>query len=197
MKRLKNLLVFSFFASFLSVAVVSCSSNETTNTTDLAATNTTTAVAKIDSSITDTIISGTRDVKQNIAAKSYYYKNLASFEKGETKTRLEDLANLADKKVSLVVLYEAGAPWAEIFHSGNFEITGDDQMNGLMASYNLQITAQFVINDSNEGIVMEPNEMLENPLEAARELSMVDHVLMVNLKEVPSTENTATVNTEK
>jgi hypothetical protein len=186
MKRIKILLVFSILASFFSLTVVSCSNNDTT-----VAATTTTTTAKADSSITDTFSLETRTLKKNIAAKSYYYKTLASFEKGITKSDLEELANLVGKKVSLVVLYEANAPWAETFNSGNFEITGDDQMNGLMASYDLQIVQQFSIDASNKGIVMEATTTLENPIEAAREVSMVDHVLMVNIKEVPATIVTA------
>lgn len=190
MKRIKTLLVWSFFASFLSLIIVSCTNETTTNTT-----NTTTVTS--DSSIADTSAMGTRTVKKKVAAKSYYYKNLASFEKGKTTLELEDLADLTDKKVSLVVLYEANAPWAEIFNSGKFEITGDDHMNGLMQSYNLQIIQQFAIDQANEGIVMEPKLTLENPIEAARELSMVEYVLMVHVKEVPKSTSTVTADTEK
>ncbi|MBL4648126.1 MAG: hypothetical protein JKY03_00215 [Aureispira sp.] len=191
MRRIKKILAFSFFASFLSLIVISCTNKETTETT------TTTSTVKVDSSITDTLSSGTRTLKNNIAAKSYYYKNLATFEKGKTTFELEDLANMTNKEISLVVLYEANAPWAEVFKSGIFEITGDDQMNGLMESYDLEIIKQFAIDGSYEGIVMEPKSILQNPIEAAREVSMVDHVLMVHIKEVPIITNTNTADTEK
>lgn len=190
MKRIKILSVFSFLISFSSLFLISCTNSEATDTTI-------TTTVKVDSSITDTISSGTRTVKKKIAAESYYYKNLVTFEKGKTTTKLEDLANLTDKKVNLVVLYEADAPWAQIFNSGAFEITGNDQMNALMTSYNLQIIQQFAIDDSNEGIVMEPTVILNNPIETAREVSMVDHVLMVHIKEVPNTINKVTADTEK
>lgn len=190
MKHIKILLIFGFFASFLSLTTVSCTNNETTDTTSA-------TTVKADSSIADTSSLGTRTVKNKVAAKSYYYNNLASFKKGKATLELEDLASLAGKKVSLVVLYEANAPWAEFFNSGKFEVTGNDHMNGLMDSYNLQITQQFAIDDANEGIVMEPKTALENPIEAAREVSMVDHVLMVHLKEVPTSTNTVTADTEK
>ncbi|WP_052595132.1 hypothetical protein [Aureispira sp. CCB-QB1] len=189
MKRIKTLLVFAVFASLLSLVVVACTNNEASNTTD--------TTTKADSSIIDTSTLGTRTVKKKVAAKAYYYKSLASFEKGKVSLELEDLASLADKKVSLVVLYEANAPWAQIFSSGEFSITGDDHLNGLMESYNLQIIQQFAIDDANEGIVMEPKEILEDPIEAAREVSMVEHVLMVHVKEVPESTSTAIADTEK
>ncbi|MFT5647420.1 MAG: hypothetical protein ACI976_002110 [Aureispira sp.] len=185
MKRIKTLLVFSFFTTFLSLIVISCTNDKTPDT------------VKVDSSSTPTLSLGTRTVKKNIAAKSYYYKNLVTFEKGATTFELEDWANLINKKISLIVLYEAHAPWAEVFKPGKLEITGNDQMNGLMESYNLEIIKQFAINDSNEGIVMVPKSILENPIETARKISMVDHVLMVHIKEVPTPTNIATSGTEK
>lgn len=189
MKRIKTLLVLSFFTSFLSLTVISCSYDKTPETI--------TDTVKVDSSRARIVSLGTRAIKKNIAAKSYYYKNLATFEKGETTFQLEDWANLINKKISFVVLYEANAPWAEILKSGELKITGDDQMNGLMASYDLEITKQFAIDDSNEGIVMVPKSILENPIETARKISTVDHVLMVHIKEVSPPANTVTSGTEK
>jgi hypothetical protein len=191
MKRINFLLISSFFASFLSLFVISCSNNATTDTVD----NNTTV--KADSSVTDTIAAGTRTIKKKIAAESYYYKNLITVENGMITSKLKDLANLADKKVNLVVLYEADAPWAQIFNSGAFEITGDDQLNTLMEYYGLQIIQQFAIDASNEGIVMEPISLLENPIETAREVSTVEHVLMVHIKEIPTAKNKVTTDTEK
>ena len=74
MKRIKNLLVFSFLASFSSLIAVSCSSNETTDTASTVV-KTTETIAKVDSSINDTISLGTRTVKKQIAAKSYLQSN--------------------------------------------------------------------------------------------------------------------------
>ena len=59
-------------------------------------------------------------------------------------------------------------------------------LNGLMDSYELEIVKQFEIDDTNEGFVLEPNTMLENAVETAREISMIEHILMVQVKEVPS-----------
>lgn len=190
MKRVKTLMVFFLLTSFLSLTVVSCTNNEEETKT----TNTTTTS---DSSIVDTSSLGTRTVTKKISAQAYYYKSLASFSKGAATLELDDLATLADKKVSLVVLYESNAPWAEVFNSGKYEITGNDHLNGLMESYNLEITQQFAIDDENEGIIMQPKENLDDPIEVAREVSMIDHVLMVHLKEVPPATSTVTADTEK
>jgi len=182
---MKRILTFSFFTCFLSWSAISCTNNGTIKTTTTA-----TTTSKVDSSII-----GTRNANK-IAAKSYYYKNLARLEKGKITLESDDWTNVIDKKIHFVVLYKANAPWAEVFKSGIFDITGNDEMNGLMASYDLKIIKQFSIDPSNEGIVIEPKIILENPIEAALKISMVEYVLLVNIKEVPTT-NTTTVDPEK
>lgn len=164
--------------------VVSCSSDQTetadANTTDVESTEI-----------------NTRSASSKVSAKEYYYTNLAVFENGYTKVDLETLATLEGKKVNLVILYEADAPWAEIFNEGIYSETGNDTFNGLMESYELDIVQQFAIDEDNEGLVLEPNALLENPVEAARELSLVENVLMVQIKEVPQEDDlntTADVN---
>lgn len=164
--------------------VVSCSSDQTAtadaNTTDVESTEI-----------------NTRSAANKISAKAYHYTNLATFKEGFADADLETLATLEGKNVNLVVLYEADAPWAQIFSTGRYEETGDDTFNGLMASYQLDIVQQFAIDEDNEGLVLEPNALLENPVEAARELSLVNDVLMVQIKEVPQEEDintTADVN---
>ncbi len=140
-------------------------------------------VAPAPSKIENTI--NTRGNQQQVAIKAYHYKTLASFKKGQAEITLYDLAALAGKQINLVVLYEANAPWAEVFNTGKYNATGDDNLNGLMAAYNLEIVKQFAIDGDNEGLVLEPNVALTDPIEAAKELSMIDHVLMVEVKEVP------------
>ena len=129
----------------------------------------------------------TRSTQQRIEAEAYHYKTIAAFRDGEAE-HLADLAALQGKPINFVILYEALAPWAEVFGTGQYQQTGDDHLNGLMESYNLEIVKQFAIDDENEGLVLEPNNAIENPIEAAKELSMVDHVLMVEVKEVPPTD---------
>lgn len=174
MKVLKNFLQFSFLAMF-ALMVVACSSDQTetadANTNDVESTEL-----------------NTRGMQNKVMAKAYHYKNLASFAHGQAKLDLKDLATLEGKQINLVVLYEATAPWAETFNTGKFDKTGDDTLNGLMESYELDIVKQFAIDEDNEGFVLEPNTSLDNPVEAARELSLVDHVLMVHVKEVPAEE---------
>lgn len=190
MKHLTNLLSFGFIVLLISLSTVSCT-NETPPNNHITS-------IKTDTSVTDSSELKTRALKKKIASKAYYYKSLASFANGKATLSLNDLASLEGKEVNLVVLYEANAPWAKVFNSGKFGITGNDILNGLMESYELQIIQQFAIDDANEGIVMEAKTKLDNPVETARELSMVDHVLMVHVKEIPQTQNSMeTADTEK
>lgn len=175
MKVLKNFLQYSFLI-MLATMVASCSSDQT---------DTTTANA---TDVENTEL-GTRSVASKIEAKAYYFKSLAEFKYGHATLDLKNLADLQGKQVNLVVLYEASAPWASVFATGKFDQTGNDNLNGLMASYDLSIVKQFAIDDENEGFVLEPNATLDNPIEAARELSLVENVLMVQIKEVPMEED--------
>jgi coenzyme F420-reducing hydrogenase beta subunit len=120
------------------------------------------------------------------AAKEQGYKTLASFKKGQTAMDLTQLADLQNADASLVVLYESGAVWAADFVSGDFKKTGSDKLNGLMSSYELSISKHFEIDDINEGIVLDgKGGKISSPIEAAREISLVDGVIMVEVKETP------------
>ncbi len=144
--------------------------------------NTPETTAEVESSTLNT-----RSTQQKIEAAAYHYKTLAAFRDGEVQ-HLADAANLAGKKVSVVVLYEALAPWAEAFSNGEYTTTGDDHLNGLMEVYSLAIVKRFAIDDENEGLVFEPSAMIDDPIAAAKDLSLIDHVLMVEIKEVPPAE---------
>jgi hypothetical protein len=162
----------------LAFAIVSCSSDNIKSST-------------ISTSDIESTELNTRGFTSKVASKAYYYNSLASFADGNSKMDLNDLADLEGKQVSFVVLYEASAPWAETFNSGKYNITGDDKLNGLMETYQLEIVKQFDIDDDNEGFVLESLDgLLDNPIEAARELSMVNYVFMVHLKEIPLDDDT-------
>lgn len=183
MKFLNNLLPLGFL-TILSFIVISCSSDQTetaeANTTDVESTEI-----------------NTRGAASKVSAKEYYYTDLAIFSEGLADTDLETLAALEGTKVNLVILYEADAPWAEVFSFGKYEETGNDAFNNLMTSYELDIVQQFAIDQDSEGLVLESNELLENPVEAARKLSLIENVSMVQIKEIPLEEDlntTADVN---
>ena len=134
-----------------------------------------------------TILNTAQRGVQKTQAKEMGYKTLAKFEKGISNLTLAEIAALTEKAVSLVVFYESDAPWAANFSTGNFTTTGSDVINGLMASYELTITRHFAIDDMNEAIILENSTgIIKDVMQAATEFSMVEHVLMVELKENPT-----------
>lgn len=132
----------------------------------------------------------TAEHRGTVAAQAYYYRTLSSYTKGsntfvDTDADLHDLSN---KSINLIVLYDATAPWAELLDTDLPQVTGSETLNALLNYYELQIVKHFTIDRKNKGLVLEPRTQLQNPLEAARLLSMVEHVSLVNIKEVPSFE---------
>lgn len=175
MKNLKQLFGISLMSFLMLAVLVSCGSSDNSTSENIMQPE-------------ETEIN-TRSQESNIA-KAYHYKSLATFAKGQAQVELKDLASLAGKMVNLVVIYESSAPWAASLSDGKLDVVEDDKLNGLISSYELTVTQQFAIDDENHGIVLESKKQLENPIEAAREISLLTHVLMVHVKDVPSPENT-------
>ncbi len=177
MNTLKFLLHLSFLLSIVTLTTVSCASEQP-------------PIVDVDSmSIDNKDNMSTRSTNKELYHKTYNYKTLATFTAGQTSLSLETLAQLQSKQVNFVVIYEAKAPWADAFNNGrNLNKTGNDILNGLIESYELTIIKQFEIDSQSEGFVLEPNKILDNPVETAREISLVDNILLVQVKEVPSDE---------
>lgn len=125
--------------------------------------------------------------KSNVAAQAYYYRTLGSCVRGATTLNRKAL-QAAQQAVNLVLLYDASAPWAEIIGAGLPQLTGDEKLNAILDAYQLEITQKFAIDAKNKGLVLKSTVHLDDPAEPARLLSLVDHVLMVNIKEIPSFE---------
>jgi|GEM_PF-6392440 len=128
--------------------------------------------------------------QKKIKAKAYYYPSLVAFEKGKSQedlslTLLNKVNEMEQKEYNYVVLYDAATSWAEVFGTGDYSQTGNDQFNELLASHNLLIVQQFEVDDMSEGLVLAPNATVDSPVEVARELSLIQDVMMVQLKEVP------------
>jgi hypothetical protein len=133
-------------------------------------------------------LTNTRAAKKKVAAEAYYYRTLASFVNGSVTISDMDKYAPVVEEVNLVVLYEATAPWAELLEAGLPQATGNSHLNGLIESYQLEIIKQFSIDQNNKGLVLQAAESLNDPIETARRLSLIEHVLMVNIKEVPAYE---------
>ncbi len=131
----------------------------------------------------------TRAAKKKVTAEAYYYRTLASFVNGSVTSTIIDEHPHAIQQVNLVLLYEAGAPWAELLEAGLPQATGNSNLNELLQSYQLEIVKQFSIDLNNKGLVLQASESLNDPVETARRLSLIEHVLMVNIKEIPAFES--------
>ena len=127
----------------------------------------------------------TRTIQKKVAAEAYYYRTLASFVNGTLTSNNSDSYKNQNNQVNLVVLYEANAPWAEGLYAEFPQTTGNEQLHELLATNQLQIIKQFSIDSNNKGLVLESSSLLHDPIEIARRLSLVEHILMVNIKEIP------------
>lgn len=177
MKNYKNLQNILFFMA-LFVGFSCTSDNTETNT--------------VDSSDIESMELSTRGTAAKIISKAYRYKNIAVFENGTSALPITDLAQIKTNAINFVVLYDVSTPWAAVFSTGNYATTGNDAFNALMDSYQLEIIEQFEIDEENEAIVLDPIQTIDQPLEAARALSLVEGVLMVQLKEVPPPKEAST-----
>lgn len=178
MKTIKTLLTTCALGTALTF--IACTSGESSKLSAASDTHTTQALS--------TAQRGTTSA--HAQTKELGYKTLVRFERGMTSMDISTLSALQDKNVSLVVFYESDAIWAENFSRGEFKTTGNDILNGLMASYELMITKHIALDDYNEAIILETaTGILKDAIKAATDFSMVDNVLMVELKEAPIAKN--------
>ena len=121
--------------------------------------------------------------------KLYNTQSIAVIKNGEFVGGIDDLDEYMESSVNFLVVYESTAPWAETFNTGDVSITGDKVLNDLLFKYNLSIILQFEIDDMFEGILIEPGCDNSKFIEVAKRLSLVDFVMMVEIKN-SSDENT-------
>jgi hypothetical protein len=128
-----------------------------------------------------------RALKQEVYPEIYNYPTIVSFAKGDLIGTYA--ASLEDKQISLSVVYDNDTPWAEVFKTGNIERTGSYEFNHLLAEHQLTIRNQFQIDGYNECIILDLNVTLPDIAKVCKEISLIDHVLVVNVKEWPSVKN--------
>lgn len=164
----------NFAAILLIFSLSSCTSEEKEST----ASNTS---GKTDVSLQS------RAVKDEAYPEIYNYATVASFAKGDLIGTYA--APLENKQLSLSVVYDNDTPWAEVFKTGNIERTGSYEFNQLLGEYQLTIRNQFQIDGYNECIILDLNVTLPDIAKVCKEISLIDHVLVVNVKEWPSIKN--------
>lgn len=176
MKSFKKIFQVQFFVALLAVLFLASCSSENNN--------------KMTSSMNVAEANKTRNARA--VAAEYQYKSLATFKKGQSSFTLDQMAALAGKQISIVLIYEIEAPWAAAFKEGKLDKTGDDTFNARLEEYSLKIAKQFPIDEAMDALVLEGKEGLDPKaaVDAARDLSMIDHVAMVEVKEIPAQQPT-------
>ena len=115
--------------------------------------------------------------------KSFKFKSLAAFEKGNANLSLEDLELLGNKDIGLVVFFDTDADWANVFNTGVYDKTGDEFLNRILSENNLTIVEQSDFDNTSDMLILEADKKLENPALAAKEISKIRGVQMVHLKD--------------
>jgi hypothetical protein len=114
--------------------------------------------------------------------KSPNFKAVASFEKGKCISGQNELEQLSNTDLSFIVFYDSNVEWANIFNSGVYEKTGDDNFNKILMEYKLVISEQRAYDESSEMLMIEPNQKLEKPDEVAKEISNINGVISVHIQ---------------
>lgn len=63
----------------------------------------------------------------------------------------------------------------------------DSYIKTFMDVYNLKLINTFKIDENNSGFTLEPQKTLDFPREVAREISLIDNVLMIEIVHIPVT----------
>ncbi|BDS14826.1 hypothetical protein [Aureispira anguillae] len=59
--------------------------------------------------------------------------------------------------------------------------TNDAELKNFISIYNMELTRQFEINEFNKGLVLVPEYPIESPNEMAKELSIMNNILMIEI----------------
>ena len=63
----------------------------------------------------------------------------------------------------------------------------DSYIKTFMNVYDLKLISTFKIDEENSGFTLEPQKKLDFPREVAREISLIDNVLMIEIVHIPVT----------
>ena len=82
------------------------------------------------------------------------------------------------------VLYVIRLPALELSTIMN---DNDSYIKTFMDVYDLKLISTFKIDENNSGFTLEAKGVLEFPTEVAREISLIDNVLMIEVTHIPTT----------
>ena len=75
-----------------------------------------------------------------------------------------------------------------VYYSGDLSAVMNDKnsyIKTFMDVYNLKLISSFKIDENNSGFTLETKDALDFPIEVAREMSLIDNVLMVEVTHIP------------
>ena len=77
-----------------------------------------------------------------------------------------------------------------VYYNGDLStVMNDDDsyIKTFMEVYNLKLISTFKIDEMNNGFTLEAKEFLEFPTEVAKEMSLIDNILMIEVTHIPIT----------
>jgi hypothetical protein len=78
-----------------------------------------------------------------------------------------------------------------VYYSGDLSAVMKDEdsyMKTFMEVYNLKLISTFKIDETNSGFTLEAKEGIEFPTEVAREMSLINNILMIEVTHILVTE---------
>lgn len=91
-----------------------------------------------------------------------------------------------ENKVKFTVIYQE--------KSGEMISDKNSEFNAILATYQLNITTPFELDQENKGLVLVSTIKQANPIKIGKELSLLDPVLMVTVDAPNKTSNTTNLN---
>ncbi|MBL4651231.1 MAG: hypothetical protein JKY03_15985 [Aureispira sp.] len=79
-----------------------------------------------------------------------------------------------------------------VYYSGDLSVVMQDKdsyIKTFMEVYDLRLISTFKIDEENSGFTLEAKKTLDFPTEVAREMSLIDNVLMIEVSHVPVIES--------
>lgn len=79
-----------------------------------------------------------------------------------------------------------------VYYSGDLSAVMQDKdsyIKTFMEVYDLRLISTFKIDEENSGFTLEAKKTLDFPTEVAREMSLIDNVLMIEVSHVPVIES--------
>lgn len=102
----------------------------------------------------------------------------------------EQLIQHTSNRSMHAVVKESNEVSFSVIYTGDLEeilLSSTSHFRALVATYELQLSAPFEIDEVMKGITLRTFEPLKNPLEIAKEISQCEEVLMVEAKNIPET----------